>query len=151
MSKRGTIGALVALVAVSAAALYAEAGTKYEFTLKGAKNIPMNELRSVTRSLAKAAEPLGWEGPMPEIRFIEGFDTRLPTHAAGRAIRYSSGREVILLRRSQRGVSAARVARHELAHLQTWREYGIRVDMHGKEFKEVCRRIAFHADCEAEG
>lgn len=152
MESRIKIG-LVAIMAMGLGMMDVEppkAGT-YEFKVTGTKGMPIERVREITAPIAKAHHKTGWGGPMPDIEFARGPHPLLKRGGAAAAARYSSGRELIVIGRAAFDFDPAyarNVALHEFAHLQTWREYGIGVDMHGKEFKRVCRRIAPSVACQ---
>lgn len=148
-----TIKKIIAAAAVAILATPAEAGTQHAFSVKGIDDLSMWQVRKVTRALALAAKGIEWEGAMPQIVFTDGREIGMPPRSMARAVVYSSGREVIYIRRSvvKRARFSRSLALHEFSHLQAWRENGFDIEGHGPEFRSVCRRVALAKDCQAEG
>lgn len=57
------------------------------------------------------------------------------------AMRYRSGREVILVSRAIDASDRASLIQHEVAHIVAWRKHGERVEEHGRKFKSICRSL----------
>lgn len=79
--------------------------------------------------------------PFPQIRIVE--PERLKRGEYARAVRYESGKEEIWVTRETGTLEDLHtVIDHESAHIRTWRDYGIRVQEHGPQWRSVCRKHA---------
>lgn len=81
--------------------------------------------------------------PMPRVRLVKSGSGDLERGELARAVVYDSGREEV--RVSQRLMSDPRLPGafdHEAAHLLTWRIHGHDVEVHGPEFRAICRKYA---------
>ncbi len=58
-----------------------------------------------------------------------------------RAVLTESGRQVLVININQADRNMDQVLRHEMAHFEAWRRYGTDIEMHGPEFREVCREF----------
>lgn len=55
------------------------------------------------------------------------------------AVLTESGKEFILYNEDATSGDCEDTLRHEVAHIITWRRFGVSVRMHGGEFRKVCR------------
>lgn len=81
--------------------------------------------------------------PMPRLRIVKADSPDLERGEIARAVLFESGKEEVRVsvgllndRRLQGALD------HESAHLRTWREHGPDVEVHGPEFRKICRRYA---------
>lgn len=92
-------------------------------------------------ALAEADQPVGRIEIVCESD-VEGIPFRgLGGWRYGQAM-VTSERELIVLADRMPENEFIPTVEHEIAHILTWREYGLRVPVHGRQFSQMCTRIA---------
>lgn len=120
-------------------------------------NLPLkSETKTRTRDLYRLVDALdkGYAlfdlaPPYPKIRIVDETHDLMPPNTLAVSMRTESEQEFIYFNRKslrmRRELEAT--VMHELAHIKTWREHGIRVREHGTEFKQVCRAATARVHC----
>lgn len=80
--------------------------------------------------------------PTPQIISARDFSGGLTRHEWARSVVYDSGREVIVLSENVAPDQVEQMLEHEAAHLKAWRDHGHGIEMHGREWKRICRKYA---------
>ncbi|MEL6727785.1 MAG: SprT-like domain-containing protein [Pseudomonadota bacterium] len=104
------------------------------------------------RELNDAYERFDLSPPHPTIRIVDAKHHVFTGRAIAIAAVTNRGEERIYFnqRHLNDGYPIASTVRHEVAHLATWRQYGLDIAPHGPEFKSVCRAATSWDDCTAQ-
>jgi len=58
-----------------------------------------------------------------------------------RATLTDSGQRWIVVNQARMGEDMDQIILHEMAHFEAWKRYGTEIEMHGPEFRKVCREF----------
>ena len=146
MSKSNNAGAIIAILGLVAVGVLA-------ITSEPVTETPPEDIERLEAALEEAYEIADFEPPYPVIRITSRRSDFLERNALATAAITEDGLEVIYMDRSRiiRGTPLLPLMLHELAHLKTWREHGIDVPVHGRQFMVICQSFADRRTCEKEG
>ena len=130
---------------------YEGALSTFDLPSKAASKTRTRDLYRLVDALDKGYAQFDLAPPYPKIRIVDQSHDLMPQNTLAISMRTESGQEFIYFNRQslrmRRELEAT--VMHELAHIKTWREHGIRVREHGTEFKQVCRAATAHVHCRA--
>lgn len=110
---------------------------------------PREDMFRLLDALDEAYERLGFQPPYPKVRIVSRKHPLLRRWSAAMAARNDQGEELVYFNRDDLIDNEALLplVLHELSHLQAWRQHGMDIKTHGKEFMAICRAVIEKDQC----